>query len=380
MAMTPPYRHAPTLRPMPPHLLEDLQPAARTHTPSERGYLDRYPIGAVPHPEELQKQLVKLFFARYMSVSDDQIEAAIGHDNNPRVNLQSYRQQRRNHLRSIWWGMRYKTFGEDSFFDRIVRHTVEQYDFDVAVYNIAATEYILKQVPLNETDTERATREANLERFSQAKADHVSRYNASRNDALQQAERNLQYAGWGSTSGMTRAQRRAQNDLIEEAKRLVEHHKAHNAPWPNAPVHVAASCPVGYYHELSTRATQLLWQSMWSLDVGTTMLWEVGNVVDIPATLDNAGFIYKTAFVIFCIEAAHICPEGSTDIGRMKEVLAKPQNRKVLYRHLGEASMVHWPNEPGLDLLRISAGSPRSAKRKADALGSSHAGLNFTKK
>jgi hypothetical protein len=119
---------------------------------------------------------------------------------------------------------------------------------------------------------------------------------------------------------------------------------------------------------------------MWSPDVGTVMLWEVRNVVDIPATLDNADFIYKTAFVIFCIEAAHICREGSTSNGKMEEVLAKPQNRKVLYRHLGEASMVHWPNEPGLDLLRISAGSSKAVKRKADALGSSHAGLHFTKR
>jgi hypothetical protein len=369
------------LRPMPPHLLEELQPAARTHTPSERGYLDSYPIGDAPHHEEVQKKLVKLFFARYMSVSDDQIEAAIGHDNNPLVNRESYRQERRNCLRKIWWAMRYKTFGENSFFDKVVRHTVEQYEFEVAVYNIAISERTFQQVPPNENDHDRTTREANLERFSQAKADHISRYNIIRNSVLHEAQMKVQHIESASTAGMTIAQLRAQKQLIDEAKRLVEHHKIHNAPWPRTPIHVGASCPLQYYRDLSARATQFLWQSKWSPDVGITMLWEVRNVVDIPATLQNAGFMYKTMFVVFCIEASHICLAAPTPTQNapMREVLARPGIRKVLYRHLGEASVRHWPEEPGLDLLKISAGSSKATKRKADALASSYTGLHFTK-
>jgi hypothetical protein len=381
------------LRPMPPHLLEDLQPAARTHTPSERGYLDYYPIGDAPHHEEVQKKLVKLFFARYMSVSDDQIEAAIGYDNNPLIHRESYRQLRRNCLRNIWSGMRYKTFGENSFFDRLVRHKVESYDFEVTMRVIARAEHVLQQVPLDENDHDRTTREANLERFSQAKAEHLSRYNISRNSALHEAQRRVQNIESASTAGMTIAELRAQKQLIDEAKRLVEHHKAHHAPRSliqrDSEDSEDSEEVFEYYRDLSTRGKQLLWQSEWSFDVGTTMLWEVKNIIDIPATLGNAGFIYKTAFVVFCIEASQIRPEVPTENEETTEVSANPgyaawfklpRDRKPLYRHLGAASAVHWPNEPGLDLLRISAGSSRAVKRKADALGSSHAGLHFTKK
>jgi hypothetical protein len=391
MAMIPPYRDAPTLRPMPPHLLEELQPAARTHTPSERGYLDSYPIGDAPHHEEVQKMLVKLFFARYMSVSDDQIEAAIGHDNNPFVNRESYRQERRSLLEFEWMVIRARIFGEDGFFDKLVKHTVEKYDFEVTVYELARSECIFQQVPLNETAIDRTTREANLIEFSQAKADHISRYSLPRRQALEQAQKGLQQLKSASISQRTEYQRKTHQNLVDWATRLVNHHKAHNAPWPSTPPnHAAASCPLPYYRDLSTKAVQQFWQSLWSLDVGTNMLWEVHNVIDIPATLQHAGHIYKTAFVVFCVEAWQKCLAISSESTRLTKTLAKAgysnvrvemrQDRKAFYRHVGGASVKYWPREPGLDLLRISAGGPNSAKRKADVLGPALAGLKFTKK
>jgi hypothetical protein len=382
MAMIPPHREVPALQPMPTHRLEELEPAERTQTPSERGYLDWYPVSYSLHPSELQEKLVKLFFARYMSVSGDQIEIAIGLDNNPLVNRKTDRQQQRNHLRNIWWTMRSKTFGENGFFDKLIKHTVEKYDFEVTIYNIAISERNFQQVPPNENENDRMTREANLERFRQALLDHVSRYNVSRRYALDEAQRDLSHAESAPVAGMTKAQLRAQKKLIDEAQRLVKHNKSHNATWPDAPIHVGTPYPPDYYRDFSTRAMQLFWQSKWSADVGTTMLWELRNVIDIPATLQHANFIYKTAFVVLCIEACQDYLAIPSEVFAKGDYDARFQltkDRRGLYRHLGEASKVHWPNEPGLDLLQIPASSPNSAKRKASTLESSRTGFDFTK-
>jgi hypothetical protein len=389
MAMIPPYREAPTLRPMPPHILEDLQPAARTHSPSERGYLESYPVSDGPHHEEFQVKLVKLFFARYMSVSDDQIETAIGHDNNPLVNRESYRQERRSSLGFIWKVLRAGAFGVNNFFDDLVKHAVEKYDFEVVVYELARKENLFQQVPLNENDADRTIREANLEKFALARADHISRYNLPRLHALEQAEKELQQLKSDSRSPVTGYQREIYPALVGWATRLVNHHKTHNAPWPSAlPTLTAASCPLPYYRELSTRAVQHFWESLWSLDVGTTMLWELKDIIDIPATLQHAGYIYKTVFVVFCVEAWQKCLAIPLENARLTEALAEAeypgipvemrQDRNAFFRHVSEASEKHWPEEPGLDLLRISAGGPNSAKRKAEVLGSSCVGFRFT--
>jgi hypothetical protein len=390
MAMIPPYREAPTLRPIPPHLLEDLQPAARTHSPSERGYLESYPVGDAPHHEEFQVKLVKLFFARYMSVSDDQIETAIGHDNNPLVNRESYRQERRSTLVFIWKVLRAGAFGVHNFFDDLVKHAVEKHDFEVVVYEIARKEHFLQQVPLDENNVDRLTRQANLDKFAQARADHISRFNLPRLRALEQAGKELQKLKSASTSQMTGIQRERHQTMVYWATRLLDHHKAHNAPWsPTLATHTAASCPRPYYRDLSTRAVQHFWESLWSLDVGTTILWEVKDVIDIPATLQHAEHIYKTAFVVFCIEAWQKCLAMPLENARLTEALAKAgyssvrvemqQDLKAVHRHVSEASTKYWPEEPGLDLLRISAGGPNPLKRRADVLGPARAGLEFTR-
>jgi hypothetical protein len=388
--MVPPYRDAPTLRPMPPHSLEELQPAARTHTPSERGYFESYPVSDGPHHEEFQVKLVKLFFARYMSVSDDQIETAIGHDNNPLVNRESYRKERREFLGFTWKVLRAGAFGVHNFFDDLVKHAVEKHDFEVVVHELARSERRFQQVQLDENDADRAIREANLEKFAQARADHISRYNLPRRLALEQAQNELQQLKSASTTQRTEHQREIHQTLIDGATRLVAHHKAHNKPWPSTPPgHAAASCPLPYYRDLSTRAIQHLWESLWSLDVGTNMLWEVKDMIDIPATLQYAGYIYKTVFVVFCVEAwqkHHAIPaenatatEGLAKAGYPGIRVEMRQDLKTFYGHVSEASVKHWPDEPGLDLLRISAGGPNSAKRKVNVSEPARAGLRFTK-
>jgi hypothetical protein len=389
MAMIPPYREAPTLRPIPPNLLEDLQPAARTHSPSERGYFESYPVGDAPHHEEFQVKLVKLFFARYMCVSDDQIETAIGHDNNPLVNRESYRQERRSTLVFIWKVLRAGAFGAHNFFDDLVKHAVEKHDFEVVVYEIARKENLFQQVPLNENDGDRTIREDNLEKFAQARADHISRFNLPRLHALEQAEKELQKLTSASTSQMTGIQREGHQTMVYWATRLVNHHKAHNSPWsPTLATHTAASRPRPYYRDLSTREVHRFWESLWSLDVGTTILWEVKDVIDIPATLQHAEYIYKTIFVVFCVEAWQKYLAIPAENERLTEALAEAgypgipvemrQDRNAFFRHVSEASEKHWPEEPGLDLLRISAGGPNPLKRKAEVLGSSCVGFRFT--
>lgn len=368
-----PNEAIPPVRPMPPYRIGDITPAQFTQSPEQMGLQEASSGGSGPILAQIQERHMRVFYARYFSVSPEQLSVAIGIDQGLLTTAQQVRdyEQVKDRLEKQWEAMRSKTFGPNSFFDKFVEHTVLERNFRIVLYNMQRTQAMLGIAERNEDAAARTAREAERTALGLAVADHIDRYNASRIASIAAAQNDLNNSLLELHKPRNRAEELRFQDKLTMKRRTLAFRIQHDTAWPTLPdfsefeERRVFPPPKILYKNMRPRTTIRFWKELWSLDIGATMLWQVRNTVDIPATLANAEDIYMNAFAILCIELWHHCLSVPFDNARatqrlqdagynvVADVPCGAHERDLVYKYFGKSSKKYLPDAEGISALRL---------------------------
>jgi hypothetical protein len=106
------------------------------------------------------------------------------------------------------------------------------------------------------------------------------------------------------------------------------------------------------------------------------MLWEVRNIIDIPATFANNEEYYKACFVVFATDTWRFCGGTALENQRITRALIKDNytNLKIemdtekhrrthVYPNLAAVCAHYFDDQEGLELLRLPGGSEAKTDR-----------------
>jgi hypothetical protein len=398
-----PFAKTPVPRPVP-RSYEDPTKITQTQSATAASYDDT--SNDAGRATLKQEVFVKLFFARCFDVSSDHMIVAIG------MNIHAWRYcslanqatgtdisnapdqkaylATKARLNNMWWTMRCKMFGKSSYLAKLVQHTVELYDFQTTIFNLARGEKVLGFSLPDETEEQKTARLAHQEEYKQAKAEHIARLKESRAATVQDTQRELD-----DLQDPEREKPAAKND-IKTAQAALRHYQ-HEAKREWAPAILetytskeAVPCELPTYDSMKVNAQQAFWESEWSSDIGTAMLWEVKRIINIPATLQNNMEFYKAAFVTFAADMWCVCSSASAKNARINDYLREMgihdinANMEVLqsqvYTNLAGVNANYFDDLAGLDLLRLPRTSEAKPGKKRRAEAAFRSGFAFGKK
>jgi hypothetical protein len=331
-----------------------------------------------------QDVFVKLFFARYFDVTPEHMAVAIGmkmHEYyyhsfvNQAIGtdavdaaVQSDFKVKKARLSKLWWALRRQTFGKTSYLSTLVQHIVELHDFQATVFNLARDEKILRFDSPDETEEQKTARLMDQEVYKQAKAKHIARLKTSMSAAVQKAQQQLDEL-------QTNRGRSASENAVKHAQAALRHYQQEESrEWTpdileTYPSKQDVPSERRTYAHMDDTTKQTFWESKWSLEIGTAMLWEVRHVVNISATLRNNEEFYMAAFLTFAadtwrLRTAENARVNETPRAANFEEALQPQ----IYANLAGVNAHYFDDLAGLDLLRLprtSGAQPGRKKRPA---------------
>jgi hypothetical protein len=210
--------------PKPPLLFryDDLA-AHDVYSPASGKYTEDSPLEGLRSTFK-QEIYVKLFWARYLGVSDSQMATAMGLSFHSADDPEEYNAASER-LGKIVDSMRSKTFGPGGYLAKLVQHTVELHDYQAVVFNLARNEMVFGTACTCETDSERQTREVKQAAYRDAKNDMLAKLAAARSEEVVKAKDALR-----SLQATSRKVRAKEAD-IKTARLTLQHHEAQDTPW-----------------------------------------------------------------------------------------------------------------------------------------------------
>jgi hypothetical protein len=193
------------------------------YSPTLAGYTEDSPLDGLRSTFK-QEIYIKLFWARYLGVSDSQMATAMGLSFHSADDPEEYNTANER-LEKIVESMCSKTFGSGGYLTKLVQHTVELHDYQAEVFNLARNEMVFGTACTGETDSERQTREVKQAAYRDAKNDMLAKLAAARSEEVVKAKDALQ-----SLQAASRKVRAKEAD-IKTARLTLQHHEAQDTPW-----------------------------------------------------------------------------------------------------------------------------------------------------
>jgi hypothetical protein len=340
------------------------------YSPTLAGYTEDSPLDGLRSTFK-QETYIKLFWARYLGVSDSQMATAMGlsfhsADDPEEYNVASER------LEKIVDSMRSKTFGPGGYLTKLVQHTVELHDYQAVVFNLARNEMVFGTACTGETDSERQSREVKQAAYRDAKNDMLAKLAAARSEEVVKAKDALQ-----SLQAASRKVRAKEAD-IKTARLTLQHHEAQDTPWhptleASYPTLLHMPPPKLRYAEQHEEIVKLVWEKVWSNDIAANMLWEVRDTINILTSLAENEDFYRTAWVVFASVTWRYCG------GVKNRRECKALRLEHVYPSLAAVHAQFFAGEPGLEKLRLSKTSDAKSGLKRP-ICPMPAGLSFGNK
>jgi hypothetical protein len=362
------YVKVPIPRPPPLQRHEDLGVATGTRKPSESNYTDNDALDGL-RSQEKTETYVKLFYARYFTITGDQLSTSIGVDLSAANDKKLHKDLKERLVQNFVRQPRVKAFGPRSYLSGLVQHIVEQRDFEVLLFNIALRQRKLGIAPTGESTRARTDREASVKLHQDLKAHKLEGLAASRQNVVDLAEKELERVQ------NLKIKMEGRQSKIKTARLVLEHAKAQNKAWePSIDVSFTSReqlpKPRDRYCEMEPDITQAFWEEQYDNDIGAAMLWQVKDVINIPATLAANEEFYKAVFVVFAMNVSKLCGGVSAANAYLQDRLAMYGITGVnmvlegerlradrVYKSMAAVNRTFFDDIDGLDMLRISKSS-----------------------
>lgn len=243
--------------------------------PSEAGFRDEPSCDGLRAVTD-QEAYTKLYYARYMRVTDVQLSNAMGVSKRNDMQTGEYRSQL-HHIKNLFQVYRSKTFGPGSYLYQLVRHSVETVDFNVALFNLERRKRIYSCRAETLNGEHREPMEAEVRKTESVINEHLDRLKDVCKSDAQKAVVQL--------SNME-----AINATDSHEVRIARESLKHCQIWasdvshiPKLPTDVVS---IGFvpekrpvYAYKSMRAKQDLWEKVFSQDVFACMLWPLRDFI-----------------------------------------------------------------------------------------------------
>jgi hypothetical protein len=319
------------------------------------GYTDDAPLDGLKGPHK-QEVYAKLFWARYLGVSDSQMVTAMGLSFHSTDDLETYNAATER-LTEIVDTMRSQAFGPTGYLAKLVQHTVEMRDYEAVLFDLARNEMVFGFICTGETDSERHVREAKQAAYRDTKNEMLARLGASQDKEITKAKEVLE---------ALQRKVRAKAADINTARKVLQHHEAQEIVWSpglNASYESLQHMPrpklrYGEEHDV---VVQLIWEEVWTRDIGANMLWPVRDTINIPASLEANEDFYRAAWVVFASDTWRYCI--SVEPRSERETL---QSMELVYVNLAAVHKEFFAGELGLGKLKLSeTADPKAGLKRA---------------